>query len=77
MGVLGLQLEAFLSQTFCLASPAIVHLLSSADLSLSSLVVLLQRVDSAQSVCTLHSFPPPSSVGLTPKLWVMSPTFKP
>lgn len=58
MGVLGLQVEAFLSQTLCLASPAIVHLLSPADLSLSSLLVLLRRVDSARSACTLHSFPP-------------------
>lgn len=56
--MLDLQVEAFLSQTLCLASPASVHLLSPADLSLPSLLVLLQRVDSARSACTLHSFPP-------------------
>lgn len=56
--MLGLQVEAFLSQTLCPTSPAIVPLPSPPILSLSSLLFFLQRVDSDLSACTLHSFPP-------------------
>lgn len=59
MSVLGLQVEAFLSQTLYLASPAIARVLTPPILPLSSLPFFLQRVDSALSACThLDSFPP-------------------
>lgn len=56
MSVLGLQVEAFLSQTLYLA---IARVLTPPILPLSSLPFFLQRVDSALSACThLDSFPP-------------------
>lgn len=56
--MLGLQVETFLSQELCLASPAFVHVLTPPVLPLSSLPFFLQTVDSALAACALDSFPP-------------------
>lgn len=55
----GLQVEAFQSQTLCLASLAATHWLFSTSLLPSSLLPFLQRVGGGLSACTLDSFFPP------------------
>lgn len=55
----GLQVEAFQSQTLCVASLAATYWLFSTSLLPSSLLPFLQRVGGSLSACTVDSFFPP------------------